>query len=165
MISMPLFWTEFDGDPAACKRLGEILETWERTPYTDTPGASPKGNGTSCVGFLCGVLDELVRTIEPIDYPKLPNDLGMNNPAKARTTMRHLLESFPQHERVNDMRAQPGDILVVGQGGPGHAMIVGTRRNTVWHASGTHVHYTGWSLPPTAKLFAVYRLLNRGSWI
>lgn len=165
MIPMPLKWTEFGGDPAAVERLGKILDSWEDTPYTESPGPEPKGVGVSCVGFLCGVMDELLRVIEPIDYPRLPRDLGMNNPAKARTTLRTVLEAFPEHERVNVMAVQPGDVLVVGQAGPGHAMIIGPRRNTIWHAGGSHVHYTGWVLPPHSKLFAVYRLLDRNSWI
>jgi hypothetical protein len=165
MIPMPLKWTEFEGDPRACKRLGAILDTWERTPYSENPGPNPKGIGVSCVGFLCGVLDELHRAMDPIDYPSLPRDLGMNNPSEARTTLRHMLEAFPKHDRVNVMSVQPGDILVVGQAGPGHAMIVGPRRNTIWHAGGPSVHYTGWVLPPHSKLFAVYRLRNRDSWI
>lgn len=165
MIPMPLRWTEFDDDPAAVERLGKILDSWERTPYSENPGPEPKGVGVSCIGFLCGVLDELLRVIEPIDYPRLPRDLGMNNPAKARTTLRSVLKAFPALERVNGMAVQPGDVLVVGQGGPGHAMIIGPQRNTIWQAGGPHVHYTGWVLPPHSKLFAVYRLLDRNSWI
>ncbi len=162
---MPLKWTEFDGDPRAVKRLERILESWERTPYSESPGENPKGQGVSCIGFICGVLDELAVAAVPIDYPHLPLDIGMNNPAGARSAMHALLGLFPDHERVNVMSVQPGDVLVVGQGGPGHAMIVGPRRNTIWHAGGPHVHYTGWVLPPHSKLFAVYRLLNRDSWI
>ena len=89
----------------------------------------------------------------------------MNNPSKAREMMRHLLETFPKHERVNGREVQPGDILVVGQRGPGHAMIVGPRRNTIWHASATHVHYTGWELPAHCKHFATYRLKGRDNFI
>ncbi len=68
------------------------------------------------------------------------------------------------------MVLQPGDLLVVGtnNGGPGHLMIVGVRKNTIWHAGGRGARFdqTGWALGDGfERLFAVYRLEDRERWM
>ena len=167
MRLLSLLWTPWNSDPAVLKRLDTILTSWERTPYREH-ASTPYTRGINCIGFVCCVLDEWR---DPDGNSKLvwpngiPSDVGMNNPKKAKEMMRLLLETFPQHERVNDNTAQPGDILVMGQEGPGHAMIVGPRKNTIWHAAGHHVHYTGWELPHHCKHFATYRLKGRDTFI
>ena len=169
MRPLHLKWADWDSDPAVLKRLSDILDSWERAPYREQASQHiPRTLGINCIGFVCLVLDEWRDAAgdSKMVWPNgLPSDLGMNNPTKAREMMRLLLAAFPEHERVNDGTAQPGDILVVGQSGPGHAMIVGPRRNTIWHASGTHVHYTGWVLPRHSTHFATYRLKGRDNFI
>lgn len=166
MIPMPLIWTEFSDHPMALERLVKVLDSWEGTPWEGCRRPGPRPPLSSCLEFLCGVMEDLLRVIDPIDYPRLPNDVGMNNPKVAKKALNGFMaDQFPSHECVNSIRVQPGDVLAVGQGGPGHAMIVGPRRNTLWHVTkGRCVHYTGWVLPPQSQLFSIYRLTDRDLW-
>lgn len=146
-------------------RLERVLASWEDTPYV--PGQQRKGRdgGVDCIRFGCGVLDELYRrplTSLPIRAP----DASMHDKEGAFSVMRQIIARYPDHISVEDGSVEPGDILVVGprSGGPGHMMIVGVQRGTVWQASADRVHFTGLSLPASATLFRVFRMVDREAW-
>lgn len=148
------------------KRIGKVLESWEGTPYSLK--MSRRGEGTYCSAFVCHVLDELYfRT--PTELPKIPDDISFHDWAGAVAGLKWFLRQFPSAERIEGQgEVEPGDVIITGpvDGGPGHAIIVGSRRNTMWQASGVcGVHYTGLSLPDQAQMHAVFRFRDRGLWL
>lgn len=145
------------------RRMAKILDEWEYTPY-DTKFAE-KGKGVHCSAFVCRVLDELYRR-EPTPLPNIPNDIGFHDRAGAIAGLRWFMRQYPACYQVTGTDVQPGDVLITGPvgGGPGHAMIVGPRENTLWQASDTGVHYTGMSLPDIYELHATFRFRDREKW-
>jgi len=147
------------------ERLKQVLGPWLGTPYMK--GQRCKGSGVDCVRFVTGVLDELYG-FERVSAPKLPQDVALHSRATAIGAMKALLEIYPFHEEVTGPMIQPGDIIVVGplKGGPGHVMIVGPRRNTLWHShQPIGVQITGLAFnEQEQEVFKIYRLQDRHSW-
>ena len=145
------------------RRLARILGDWEDTPYR--AGIVQQGVGVYCTAFVARVLDELYGR-PPTPMPKIPHDVGDHNKKRALAALRWFTRQFPTSFEILDGEVEPGDILMVGPntGGPGHAMIVGPRENTVWQASGRCVHYTGLYLPEGFKLFQARRFEDREVW-
>ena len=145
------------------RRLARILGEWEDTPYR--AGIIQKGVGVYCTAFVARVLDELYGR-EPTSLAKVPHDVGQHNRRRAMAALRWFTRQFPTSFEVEDGEVEPGDLLMTGPsgGGPGHAMIVGPRRNTVWQACGRSVHYTGLFLPEGFDLFQVRRFADREAW-
>lgn len=178
-VPLPLRWRSFvlgdtgvhrAGEGNLLRRLERILAFWEGTPYH--LGQSVRGMGTFCTAFLCAVLDELYGRPAATPLPEIPVDASMHDPATARSGLRWFLEHYPNHERVEPgpdgyTVVQPGDVLVTGPqgGGPGHAILVGPRENTLWQCSGLGVHYTGLHIYEHYDLFAVYRMTDREKWL
>lgn len=172
-VPLPLQWRSLNIgsglDRAAegnlLRRMDRILAEWEGTPYRD--GQSVKGVGTFCTAFVCAVLDELYRRTPATPLPQIPTDASMHDRATAWRGLRWFLSHYPAHEALECTIVQPGDILVTGpqSGGPGHAIFVGPRENTLWQCSGGAVHFTGMHIPDTYTLFAVYRFADRASWL
>lgn len=162
--TIPLRWKEsgLGYEP----RLEAILQSWAGTPYME--GQQRKGAGVNCVRFLTAVWDELMHR-DPLAYDRLPRDVSLNQPEIARSFMHTLLRNYQPIEDVTGTTifAEPGDALVVAapHAGPGHAIIVGARRNTTWQA-GTHgVMQTGWGLVDKFQtLTHHFRFGNRDSW-
>lgn len=106
------------------------------TPWIDTPwmaGQSCPGVGVDCVQFVVAVLDAL-HGYEHKPAPRLPQDLGANNPEAARQAAREILSRYP-HDRVTDAVVEPGDVIVCPVGdGPGHVLLVGWTPQTAWHS-------------------------------
>lgn len=157
---LELEWTPLDNEDLLM-RLADVLVSWNRTPYRE--GQQCKGYGTDCVRFVCGVLDELQGTKTPIKT--LPQDASLHAPELARASMRKIMTLFGPYDKVEDGKVQPGDILVTGprNGGPGHAMIVGFQRNTIWEATSPCVRRIGWSIEACLhnKLYHVIRVRDR----
>lgn len=173
-VPLPLKWRSFSVNDLGMhraqenemlRRMGRILNDWEGTPYAD--GQSVKGVGTFCTAFVCAVLDELYRKERPTPMPEIPSDAAMHDRATAIAGLHWFLRHYPENERQDGDLVQPGDILITGPvgGGPGHAMFVGPRENTLWQCSGESVHYTGMHLPDVYRLFAVYRMKDRHTWL
>ncbi len=178
-VPLPLTWTalkletpegkEFAHDLflSACieRRLTRILGEWERTPY-DTK-FSEKQVGSSCAGFICRVLDELYGR-SPTELLNIPNDISFHNRNGAMAGLKWFLQAYPEAQQVTDMKVQPGDIIITQPegGGPGHALIVGPRENTMWQTTDdiVGVHYTGLSVPSSYQLSAVFRFTDREKW-
>lgn len=147
------------------RRLARILGEWERTPYD--PKFSKKGVGASCTGFICRVLDELYRK-EPTELPNIPNDIGFHNRAGAIAGLKWFMRIFPATERLAIGKVEPGDVVITEptDGGPGHALIIGPRENTMWQTTDdiVGVHYTGLFVPSSSQLSAVFRFKDRETW-
>jgi len=149
-------------------RLTKILKSWEGTPFSSTQ-AEP-GVGTFCTAFVCHVWDEL-HCWPKTELPKIPPDIGHHDRRGALRNIRWFREKYPHHVSL-DLRhgcpttLQPGDILVVGKQGPGHAMLVGPLMHTLWQSLGqAGVHYTGLSLQDGVKPFALFRSTMRKRWL
>lgn len=146
-------------------RLQEVLHAWDRTPYH--AGWQAPGLGVDCVRFVCGVLDALHGTSTPL--ATLPPDAAMHDPKGAARTMRLIRKSFPEHETIRSGHLEPGDVIVAGPavGGPGHAMIAGYQRNTIWHSTGIGVQRTGLGFVCSyhSRVFRIYRHKDKRSWL
>lgn len=165
-----MIWGDISGFRHAAfaqARLERILDSWEGTAYV--PGQQMKGAGVDCVRFVCAVLDELYG-FKRVPLPELPADLALHQRNTAIAAMRYIIGLYEPNVSVEDGRLEPGDILVVAQkgGGPGHAMIVGARKNELWHSNSRRVQMTGIGFLGEEghgyKLYGVYRLLDRERW-
>jgi len=163
LVPLPLQWRRVAAPWVA--RLGGILRSWEDTPYSAGQQCKGPKGGVDCIRFGCAVLDELYRRPET-DLPPRAADASMHDREGAFSVMREIMRRYPDHVAVTNGMVEPGDILVVGptEGGPGHMMLVGHSRNTVWQASASKVHFTGLYLPASATLFRVYRMVDRDQW-
>lgn len=162
--SLGLKWSPWPYEPATAERLERILLSWEGTPYR--VGSCQKGVGVYCTAFVAAVLDELYRR-PPTPLPDLPNDIAFHNREGAIAGLRYFLRRYPVCWRIeNGQPVEPGDILITGPqgGGPGHAMIVGTRPNTAWHATDAGVHFTGLAAPVQYRFHGAYRFVDRADW-
>lgn len=152
-------------DPRVEARLGEVLRSWDRTPYH--AGWAAKGQGVDCVRFVCAVLDELHGTRTPLST--LPPDASLHDARGSAAALRTIRALFPEHETVRSGPLQPGDVLVTGpsDGGPGHAMIAGPLRNSLWHSTGRGVQRTGLRYAGLThnRLFRIYRHRNKLEWL
>lgn len=168
---LKLQWSDGGLAPATAALLADILAGWESTPYADQQPARGPSGGVSCFGLVCAALDALYgRPCETI--VGLPRDSGLHNPEAARRAMHWFLRRY-KVERVAGTNMQPGDLLVIGFGSdddtelkPGHVMLVGPRRNTLWHSTeDIGVHYTGLSLPQGMGHHSTYRCTDRDQWL
>ena len=155
----------------AQERLGSALETWKGTPYLS--GQRRRGIGGDCIGDIFGVIDDTDGRPRA-QNPKLPADTSLHDRKSAYRAVVAIRRLYAPAERVRRVEGklivQPGDLLVVGtsDGGPGHLMMVGVRKNTVWHATRSNAGFdmTGWALGDGfERLFAVYRLQDRERWM
>lgn len=160
---------EWEPLPDPLRGLGDRLlhefEGWRGTPHR--PGQKCKGVGVDCVRFVVSVLESLTGRVS--GDVKIPQDASMHNKAAASRALRLFLSSWPLHEDIKESgKVQPGDVIIVGppNGGPGHALIVGVQKNTLWHAANSGVRMCGWCLErPMTKVFRVYRGTDRRSWL
>jgi cell wall-associated NlpC family hydrolase len=141
-------------------RLDTALRAWEGTPYM--AGQQKESAGVDCVRFVAAVMDDLLRRPRtPI--ATLPADAALHDRDGAIAAMKRLRLAFMPNRFLEDGELlEPGDIVVTGPsaGGPGHAMIVGARRSTLWHATRLGVQWTGLAPPPGHAVFRAYRLLD-----
>lgn len=143
-------------------RLSRILESWRGTPYA--VGQGHRGVASDCVRSTVLILAEWMQWEAP-DIHTLPPDAGLHTRLEAVRALRAIRRALPPNKRLKSKLVQPGDVLITGhsQGGPGHAIIVGPRRNTLWQATqNSGYEECGWALPPEyAKLYAVLRFVTR----
>jgi hypothetical protein len=109
------------------------------------------------------VLDEWFGK-ESFDLERLPPDTAMHNRKGAMRALRQIIRRYQPVASISDGTISPGDILIVGQSGPGHAMIAGPKKNTLWQSSAQKVHFTGMALPHEVKLFEHYRIMEAAAW-
>lgn len=163
---LDLIWTPYSDEfpEFAVAKLKHILNSWAGTPYGEGQQCRGKTGSVDCVRFVCAVLDELDGGTRR-KVVTLPHDTAMHSPESARASMRRIMRLFMPHRPVTDKRVEPGDVLVTGprHGGPGHAMIVGFQKNTIWEATSPYVRRVGWSLKGNLhnKLYRVLRMTDR----
>jgi len=155
-------WAEIESHLEA--RLHYVLTSWVGTSYH--PGWQCKGAGVDCVRFVCGVLDELYGVTTPIET--LPPDTAMHNARGAVGVMHKIKVLYKPNMAVRDGTISPGDVVVMGprDGGPGHALIAGPSRNTLWHSTGLGVQVTGLGFADGIhnKIYRVFRCGDRDLW-
>ena len=146
------------------RRLERILGEWSGTPYHTS--FVQKQHGVYCTAFVCRVLDDLYRRPKT-ELISIPDDISFHNREGAIAGLQWFMRQFPACEKITNNQVEPGDVLITGPegGGPGHAIIIGPRRNTMWQASGTAgVHFTGLALPNIYKFYGAYRFTDRDTW-
>lgn len=147
-------------------RIHEVCASWEGTPYRS--GGSLRGVEADCIGSLFGIIDELDGRQRRRDSD-MPHDTSFHNAAAAYRALVRLRRIYAPAVRLRSWCYQPGDLLVVGtsDGGPGHLMMVGARKNNIWHATAASgFTQAGWSLGTGfERLFAAYRLGDRERWV
>lgn len=111
--------------------IQDILLKWEGTPYLS--GQRIPGRGVDCVGFLCGVLDELFG-LDPDKLP--PSELGLSETLRLAKRYPHQKLKWPYHG------AQMGDVFLCGREGIGHCYIAFSDK-ILFHADGAQVSRTG----------------------
>lgn len=148
------------------ERLLSVLESWDGTRYMS--GQQCKGVHSDCIGFAFGVVDEMYGRPSP-DRTVLPPDTSMHSREKAIGCMKTLRRLYAPNWPVTDGSLEPGDVVVTGatHGGPGHVMLVGPRRNTLWHCNqGIGVKFTGIGFVQGAQtIYGVYRFDDREKWL
>jgi len=161
-------WSPVEGPDSEeiTRRIDEVLTSWEDTPYM--AGEQAKGVGTDCIRFVCGAMDELYGTSHPI--PREMQDISMHNTKGAVRIMKKIRENWPNHRTLgpDERILQPGDVIVTGQaqGGPGHAILVGAQRNTVYQATKKGVRKGGWGfISYFQQIVCVCRPTDKDSWL
>lgn len=146
------------------QKIGEALRAWEGTPYMS--GQQTIGVGADCIRYLAAFVDQMYG-YKRCPTSRLPQDYSMHTREGAFSVMRQILRIYPEMQKVEGNTLEPGDVIVVGpkDGGPGHCLIVGDNRNTLWHAVQPRVCRTGWALMKDhQKIFRVYRFKDRMKW-
>lgn len=150
---------------AVQQRIDSALSGWAGTPYGS--GQQCKGEGVDCIRYLAAFVDEMYGH-KRCPTERLPQDYSMHTRAGAISVMRKILRIYPEMKKVPGTTLEPGDVVVVGpkEGGPSHCLIVGAKKNTMWHAANnTGVCMTGWGLMrDQQKIFRVYRFKDRHVW-
>jgi cell wall-associated NlpC family hydrolase len=162
-------WTAGTMPRPAIQALSCALDEWRGTPYAS--GQSMRGRGADCIGAPFGVIDQLEGTRRTY-RPEFPGDAAMHDSAGAFAALRRLLTLYGDSERLRAapserLEVEPGDLVVCGAvgGGPGHLMMVGPRRNELWHATaGAGFHQSGWALFTHQRLIGAWRLGGKHSW-
>ena len=118
-----------------------VLNSWRDTPYI--LGQSCKKVGVDCIHFFHSVLDEM--TGYERQFLRLPPDACFHKRDTSIAALKTILEAYKPYTKIEDGIVQPGDVFVTGtsQGGPGHGMIAGVKRNEIWHATNGGVQTTG----------------------
>lgn len=143
-------------------KLAVLFQQWQGTPYM--AGNQCIQKGVDCVRWVTAVLD-MMYDRAPTDIQTLPSDGSFHNKRGAMKAMIKIKRLYPHCKVLRDEPLEPGDLVIVGPpgGGPGHAMLVGTEKNTLWHCAPlSGVCKTGWSLiVGNQHIFRVYRAKDR----
>lgn len=148
------------------QRMHLILESWKDTPYVT--GQQIRQKAVDCIRFVTAFYDELYRKNIPTEAPRVSPGFNIHNMSSAMKVMRKVLKQYPNHEIVKENALEPGDLILVGpiSGGPGHPMIVGPQKNTIWHCAKPRVVMTGWGLLENEmKIFRILRAKDREKWV
>ena len=148
-------------------RLMMCFFVWENTPYM--AGNQQLSSGVDCVRWISAVLDEMYQRW-PTNIKTLPSDASFHNRLGAIKAMHQIRKLYPNCITIRNGIIEPGDLIVIGPpgGGPGHALLVGTEPNTLWHCTpNSGVTRTGWSLiVGQQQIYRVYRAKDRDKlWI
>lgn len=147
-------------------RLETVLRSWKGTPYG--LGQQCKGMAVDCVRFVCAVLDEMYQQpYQKIEH--LPDDIAFHSRDKAIDAFRMIMRLFPDYISVRGKEVEAGDVLICGSksGGPGHAMIAGTKQSILWHSNSHKVVQTGLAFPQ-AGMYYLHRILrtsDKNRWL
>ena len=141
-------------------RLNDLFEKWKDTPYIE--GQQRAGSGVDCFRFVCAVLDGMEHTKRTVEH--IPADRSIHDRRGAFRGFKRVLERFKPFEVVKDKVLEAGDVLISGPkgGGPGHALIAGSKPLTLWHVPGVglRVRRIGMALSQ-GQLFRIYRTSNK----
>lgn len=141
------------------KRIGEVLEPWRDTPFM--AGQQVRGGGADCIRFVVAVLAELYHEESKVSVPWMPDVSDRRNWLLA-SELQHRFPNRPL--RGSTVLLEPGDVVMVGTGGPSHVLIVGPRPNSLWHAvQGAAVVETGIGVLDHA--LRAWRMMEKQNWL
>jgi cell wall-associated NlpC family hydrolase len=139
---------DFEGSDKVTQKIEKICALWDHTPYISGQQSPGEKGGVDCVRFVCAVLDACYGVDHNI--PRQVQDRALHDPEGAQAVVTMIREYYPDHKDLpdGDREVEPGDIIVTGhsQGGPGHAILVGARKNTLWQAMTRRVRMGGLGL-------------------
>ncbi len=149
---------DFEGSDIVTARIEKACRRWQHTRYM--AGQQVPDMGVDCVRLVCGIMDELYGVKHEI--PRGIQDQSLHDPEGAQTVTDLLCEYYPDHTSLDngDRCVEPGDVIVTGhaQGGPGHAILVGAQKNTLWQAMRKQVRMGGFGLlEHYQRIFIIYR--------
>jgi len=150
--------------PEAAEKLLRVLRAWEGTPYA--VGQKCRGVAADCIRAGHGVVEDWSGQKLP-ETPRLPPDTALHNRRGAIAQMREMRACFPPHRVRRDGIATAGSIVVTGHvhGGPGHMLLVGPERNTLWQAGTIGFGRHGWGLQlGWQHLWRVFEFIGSEQW-
>lgn len=145
------------------QKIEQLCANWANVPYREN---GKTRSGIDCVHFGASIMDELQGTSHAKFLQSLPPDACVHNRAGVERCVRALLKACPSRRLGRGEPVQAGDWLVTGPAGAeaGHLFVVGGRPAVLWHASPPRVAFTGYGIPETDSLVAVFRALER-NWV
>ncbi len=150
-------WKGTDQDSA----VRRVLKEWEGTPWRDAISVGVPGGQANCWTFVAGVLCALEGR-DRIKLPALHAQALLHRTGEVEEAMRELFGHFQyeKHKVGSVLNAvNSADVLVTYDG---HALLAGTRPNTVWHSDARRPVCMA-----SVNDFAVskiYKITNREDW-
>ena len=135
-------------------------------------GQQVKGVGVDCIRFVTGVYDEMYRQSYK-KFPLVAPESCVTSPKESNRVLKIILDLYPTDlipiEKNKATEVFPGDLICCGakNGTYGHAMIVGVKPKTFYHATSFNVIKAGCSFMD----YGVYsfkelrRLKYRERWV
>lgn len=161
---MHLFRARWKGlSPELNTRVEEVCESWRGTQYGR--GQKCKGVAADCFRSIFGALDDLFGRVI-LELPNIPHDAAFHSPKTALRALEEVEPQVPGVFRADTNEFNPGDVIIVGPNSPAHAMMVGGRRNVLWHCSNS----TGWKPTGMGSSLAIFRRYSftdeaRSQWL
>lgn len=146
-------------------KVEEVCESWKGTPYK-LNGCSREG--IDCLHFVATVLDQLYGVRHSKNLKSLPPDACVHNKQGVMKAGRALFSAYPEHRRVLDGSLEAGDLVLTGPISDtpttSHLMIAG-KRGKLWQCNSFGVGFTGYGIPSSEMLVAVYRSFEKVRWL
>jgi hypothetical protein len=122
-------------------------------------GQKVKGVGTDCVGFIVGVMEEMVG--DTLDHAPLADAFQVRN--SFEKSLRMYLKAYPAYS-VSVADVEAGDVLLIGRDRKGleHVLMVGN--DNLWHCGSRGVSRAGLNVQSPMVLKKVLRYRYKETW-
>lgn len=162
----PIRWQQID--PSIAAAIDAAVASWVETPYM--PGQRAKGIGTDCVQQVAGILDDLFKSQEPTDLPRIAPDSAIHDTRQAWPVIKGLRTAHYGSRVIRSGTIEPGDVIVTRAtslpGAPrrqAHLLFACSTPFTALHAiQGVGSHIT--TLEVTNGILRIYRPRRKDLW-